>query len=147
MAKWAQKGSSWQTLVGGGGRKRRGWAPGRVGVPSPKEGVPWWGERKVGGRVSRVFGEVNSGCGWFRALAEFSIHSFSSFCTFVSYPHALCRVLGPQEKADQALSWLGQTGKSFRVPGLLTEVVSGAMGTQSRAELEVEGQGGKVLEG
>ena len=50
-------------------------------------------------------------------------------------------MLGPQKKSDQAWSWLGQTEGSFSVPGPVTEVVLGAMGTQSSAELGVEGAG------
>lgn len=43
------------------------------------------------------------------------------------------------EKSDQALSQLGQTEKAFSVPGPVTEVVLGAMGTQSSAEPRMEG--------
>ena len=46
-----------------------------------------------------------------------------------------------QEKSDQALSWLGQTEKSFSVPGPMGEVVRGVSGTQSLEELERVGAG------
>lgn len=78
-AECAQQVSSWQTGVGGRKRGRLGgW-----GVPGPEEGVPHQEEEGWG---SWLFGEFTSSCSWFGALAEFSIHSFSSFCISVSYP-------------------------------------------------------------
>ena len=109
----------------------------RVGVPGPEKGCPTTWRRSLGEGGSWVFGVgVNSSHSCFKPR-PFPTHSCGSFLLFSEVP-ALCWMPGLQEKSDQALSRLGQTEKSFGVPGPMGEIVRRATGTQS---LELEGVG------